>query len=74
MFEIEKKLKLICTSPICDDDFIQTIDDFQQEYATTPFWLERNVTITDDEDRSDAVIRFNIKKVSFRQMLIDLLY
>jgi hypothetical protein len=55
-----RKLELICTGPIYDDDFDQAIDDFQQEYATAPFWLERKATITDDEDRFDAVIRFNI--------------
>ncbi len=55
-----RKLELICTGPIYDDDFDQAIDDFQQECTTAPFWLERNAAITDDEDRFNAVIRFNI--------------
>ncbi|UJR38744.1 hypothetical protein I4U23_031409 [Adineta vaga] len=62
------KLELICTGPIGDDYFHQASDNFQQECAIIPFWTERNVTITDDEDhsapdyRSNIIIRFNIEK------------
>lgn len=61
------KLELICTGHIYDDDFDQAIDHFEKECKTTPFWIERNVTITDEDRsghdyRSDITIRFNIKK------------
>ncbi|CAF2234532.1 unnamed protein product [Rotaria magnacalcarata] len=64
------KLALICTGPIGDDYFHQASNNFQQECATIPFWIERNLTITADENysghdyRSDIVIRFNIRKLT----------
>ncbi|CAF1128886.1 unnamed protein product [Didymodactylos carnosus] len=67
------KLELICTGPIYNNNFDQASDDFEQKCKITPFWLERNVTITDDEDfsahdyRCDTIVRFNIKKVSLIQ-------
>ena len=36
------------------------MDDFEQECETTPFWLERNVTIIDDEDFSGHDYRSDI--------------
>ncbi|CAF1317683.1 unnamed protein product [Rotaria sordida] len=69
------KFELVCTGHIGDDNFHQAIDDFEQTCKTIPFWLERNVTITDDEDysghdyRDDVVVRFNIKKVRFSSEL-----
>jgi len=74
------RLELICTGLIGDDDFDDKIDNFQEECGRTPFWSERNFTITDDEDRSghdyryDAVVRFNIKKVNFIKILVYLLH
>jgi hypothetical protein len=64
------KLEFICTGPIGDDDFDQAIDDFEQECNAIPFWLERNVKITDEDYsghdyRFDIAVRFNIKEVSF---------
>ncbi|CAF1383756.1 unnamed protein product [Adineta ricciae] len=62
------KFELTCTGPVCDDDFDDAIDSFQEECAITPFWIERNVIIIDDEDRSghdyrsDVIIQFNIEK------------
>jgi hypothetical protein len=62
------KVELICTGPIGDNYFHQASDDFEQECAIIPFWVERNVIITKDEifsnqyDRIDNVIRFNIKE------------
>jgi hypothetical protein len=61
------KFELICTGRIGDHDFDQAIHDFEQEYQTISFWLERNVTITDEvlsghNYRYEAVVRFNIKK------------
>jgi len=47
------KFELICTGHIFDDNF-------EQEYETTPFWLERNVTIIDDEDFSGHDYRSDI--------------
>jgi hypothetical protein len=70
------KLELVCTGLIGEDNFDQAIDNFEQDYKTSAFWLERNITI-DDEDRSghdyrsDITIQFNIKKVTFIQMLTD---
>ncbi len=70
------KLELVCTGPIWDDNFDQAIDNFEQDYKTSAFWLERNITIGDADRsghdyRSDITIQFNIKKVTFIQMLTD---
>ncbi|CAF3022147.1 unnamed protein product [Rotaria socialis] len=78
MFEIVKTCINMYWAPIGDDYFHQASDDFQQECGTIPFWVERNVTITDDEDysahdyRSDIIIRFNIKKPCFIQKFLVL--
>ncbi len=70
------KLELVCTGLIGEDNFDQAIDNFEQDCKTSAFWLERNITI-EDEDRSghdyraDIVIQFNIRKVTFIQMLTD---
>lgn len=64
------KFEFICTGPAYNDDFDQAIDGFEEECKTTPFWLERNVTMTDEDRsghdyRSDVTIQFHVKKVSF---------
>jgi hypothetical protein len=70
------KLELVCTGFSWDDNLDQAVDNFEQDRKTSAFWLERNITI-DDEDRSDQfyrddiTIQFNIKKVTFIQMLTD---
>ncbi|CAF3696075.1 unnamed protein product [Rotaria sordida] len=64
------KFHLICSGPIWSDEFDQIIDNFQQIYPTRLFWIERNITISDDDVsghdyRSDIAVEFNIKnKVS----------
>jgi hypothetical protein len=56
------KLELICTGYDGEETFDQAADDFELYCQTTPFWLERNVTITDEDYsshdyRSDVGIR-----------------
>ncbi|CAF1297354.1 unnamed protein product [Rotaria magnacalcarata] len=62
------RFHLICTGPTFNHNFDQTCDDFEKICPTRRFWLERNVTISFDEDvsahdyNSDVVVRFNIEK------------
>ncbi|CAF3999820.1 unnamed protein product [Adineta steineri] len=64
------KLEFSYTGSDDDDDFVKAVRTFHQDCATIRFWIERNVTIMDDEvcdwDQylDCIVVKFNIQKMN----------
>ncbi|CAF1619461.1 unnamed protein product [Rotaria sordida] len=69
------EFELVCNGDDDDNDYGKAGHDFEEECRATTFWIERNAIISyefySNDDFYYTIVKFNIGKVSYLQLLTD---